>query len=73
MNDWILRGCLRLTVVGLITALTLLSFVVGYQAVYSMVIGQLEESGPRFAGAVALGLAAGLLVRYRNDLLDERY
>ena len=73
MQDRILNLSLRLTVVGLISVIALATCIVAYQGFYLGVTGQFSQSGARGAAAAGLGLATGLLIRYRGDLLDERY
>ena len=73
MQDRILNLSLRLTVVGLISVIALAACVVAYQGLYLGVTGQFAQAVARVTAAVGLGLATGLLIRYRGDLLDERY
>ena len=73
MQDRILDLSLRLTVVGLISVMGLATFIVGYQGIYLAIVGQFQQGAGRLAGAVALGMGTGLLLRYRGDLLDEKY
>ena len=71
MHDMILHGSLRLTIIGLITTVALGSLILMYQGLYFIVTGNmlgLERVG---VGA-ALGITAGLLIRYRGDLIDQR-
>ena len=73
MSDRMLNLSMRLTVVGLTAGMALATFVVAYQGLYAVIVGQLEAGAGRVAGAMGLAAATGLLIRYRGDLLDQRY
>lgn len=73
MTDSVLNLSMRLTVVGLTAVMALATFIVGYQGLYCAIIGDFERGAGRVAGAMGLAAATGLLIRYRGDLLDQRY
>jgi hypothetical protein len=71
MNAPLLTGSTRLTIVGLITALSCGGIWIAHRGLFALLEGEIERFGGRIVVAAALGTAAYCLARYRNDLVDE--
>ncbi len=71
MQHRIIWGSMRLTIVTLMAAVALLTCVLAYQGLYLELSGAFAAGTARLGGAAALAAATGLLMRYREDLVDE--
>ena len=70
MNGSVLDGTMRLTVVGMIAVLGLLTMFFGYQAMLLLVEASFVDGVCRASASALFGVGAYMLARYRNDLLD---
>jgi len=70
MQDAILNRSLRLTIVGTISALALICLVLGYQALFDAICGNLADAAGKMTWSLGAGLCAILLIRHRCDLID---
>ena len=70
MHDALLNQTLRLVVVGTISLLTLACLILGYQALFAGICGNLTEGIRQMTWAAIAACGALLLIRYRTDLID---
>ncbi len=70
MQDALLNRSLRLTIVGTISTLALICLILGYQALFDAICGNLPDAASKMTWALGAGISAILLIRYRCDLID---
>ena len=71
MRDAILNRSMRLTVVGMIAATGFAALILGYQGFFELLWGNFAAAGAKLAWGAGSGAAALLLMRYRDDLIDD--
>ena len=71
MNDAFLNRSIRLTIVGTIALIGLAALVLCYQALFEFIGYDFPGAGMKLGWGAFCTLAAGLLIRYRNDLVED--
>ena len=71
MQDILLNRSLRLTVVGTISILVLISLILGYQALFDTITGGWPDAVGKMTWGAIAAVAALLLIRHRGDLIDS--
>ena len=71
MGDKLLSGVLNLVIVGMITLLAGAALVCAHTGVLRLCAGGRHVGFELLGGAAALSLAAGFLIKNRNDLVDR--
>ena len=71
MRDAILNRSLRLTVVGMIAVTGFAALILGYLGFFELLWGNFPAAGARLGWGAGAGAAALLLIRYRDDLIDD--
>lgn len=71
MMDRILSGTLNLVIVTLIATLSAAALACGHWGVLRILCGNWEGGTALLCGAAALTIAAWILIRNRNDLVDR--
>jgi hypothetical protein len=69
-NDPLLNRSIRLTVVGTISIITLAALILLYHALFDLIARDFSAAGDKIGWGVQATIAALLLIRYRNDLID---
>jgi len=70
MHDILLNRTLRLTVVGTISIVTLISLILCYQALFDGITGSWSDAIGKAIWGTLAGAGALLMIRYRTDLID---
>ena len=73
MQDRLLHGSMRVTILGLITLMAGSACVVAYLALLACFSGDLSAAGGRLIATIGLVSGAGAMLRYRGELIDERH
>jgi hypothetical protein len=71
MGDKLLWGMLNLVIVGMITLLAAAALVCAHTGVLRLCAGVRQTGFGLLAGAGAFSIAAGMLIKHRNDLVDR--
>jgi hypothetical protein len=72
MQDRLLYGSMRVTILVLITFMAGAACVTAYQALLACFSCEFADAGGRLFAAFVLSVGAALMLRYRGDLIDER-
>ena len=72
MQERLLYGSMRVTILGLITFMAGAACVVAYLALLACFSGEFGDAGGRMAATFGLSVGAAILLRYRGELIDER-
>lgn len=70
MHDILLNRTLRLTVVGTISIIALISLILCYQALFDGITGSWSDAISKAIWGTLAGSGALLMIRYRTDLID---
>ena len=70
--DRLLHFFLRFTIISLIAILALACCILGYNGIYCIITGRLQQCAQTLIVSMALGVTSALLIRYRSDLIDQR-
>ena len=71
VRDIVLNQTLRVTVVGTIAVIAMIGLILCYQAIFELIGFDFPAAGMRLGWGAACAVAALLLIRYRNDLIDD--
>ena len=69
-HDAFLNSALRLTLVGTIAVIALMSLILGYQALFDTFTGSWAAAGEKLLWGTLAAISALLLIYYRTDLID---
>ena len=72
MVDRLISIALNLTIMGLITALAAASLICGHTGLLRILEAAPGRGAPLLGAAAASAVAALLVIRYRNDLVDRQ-
>ena len=65
-----LNFSLRFTIVGVAAVIGLICLILSYQALFDTICGNLHDASRAMFWGLFSGVAALLLIKYRDDLID---
>jgi hypothetical protein len=71
MVDRLISHGLSIMVMGLVALTFGGAIVLAYRGLFELLAGHLADSAFRFAAVIPLALAARLLIRHKDDLMDR--